>query len=555
MIKNFTKYINGKPVRAVWDYDTSTPWYSSIDVIDIFVKPHSARRYWNTIKVRHPELSTFCKQLKLFARDNKQYLSEVINDDGIKKLLSILPRKYKKPLITYTGQCKYYVDVHSEKLDFTSKFSIHDGTDGDLTDKAIIIWPEGSLDNKERIKKGTWKVFISVTNSRGLTSTYPVTIVALEYLKTFKPTKEELISAITHRDGQVINLTPFNIQEYYDGDPRAYEKIDALCEYNKGIALFLEHAGDPQPRTLIVDLYRKWDTCRQINTTVRWKNYLSGVDHFEIVLATDESLSQIVEEDKNINKKASSYKFSNLLINQQYFWQITAICSEKCIKSKVFCFKTSGYLRMLEIDGLSNIRDDGGYITEFGEIKQGLLFRGSRLDDATPEGKETLRHKFSIKCDLDLRELNEGDPNVLGFEKYYRIPAPYYGSIILNDKFYETARQILSVFCDKENYPLYYHCAVGRDRTGTYSAIIAALLGADEERILRNYWTSIFSVSGALAIPVTVFEINFTSLIDGLKSMGGSSLKEDAEIYAHKIGITDEQINHLRNIMTGKEKI
>ena len=98
MIKHSIRYFNNKPVRAVWDNDNCLWWYSAVDFISILVEPNSPRRYWNNVKVRNPELSSFCGQLKLYAADGKKYLSDVINEEGVKMLLSIIPSKYKKAI-------------------------------------------------------------------------------------------------------------------------------------------------------------------------------------------------------------------------------------------------------------------------------------------------------------------------------------------------------------------------------------------------------------------------------------------------------------------------
>ena len=98
MIKHSIRYFNNKPVRAVWDNEKSLWWYSAVDFISILVDPNSPRRYWNNVKVRNPELSPFCGQLKLFATDGKKYVSDVINEDGVRLLLSIIPSKYKKAI-------------------------------------------------------------------------------------------------------------------------------------------------------------------------------------------------------------------------------------------------------------------------------------------------------------------------------------------------------------------------------------------------------------------------------------------------------------------------
>ena len=98
MIKHSIRYFNNKPVRAVWDNDNSLWWYSAVDFILVLVEPNSPRRYWNNVKVRNPELSPFCGQLKIYAADGKKYLSDVINEEGVRLLLTIIPSKYKKAI-------------------------------------------------------------------------------------------------------------------------------------------------------------------------------------------------------------------------------------------------------------------------------------------------------------------------------------------------------------------------------------------------------------------------------------------------------------------------
>lgn len=95
MIKYSVRYFNSKEVRAVWDYDNSKWWYSCVDLTRILLDSGDARRYWNMFKVRHPELSTFCGQLKLYAADNKKYLSDVMDEEGVRLFTSIMPSKHK----------------------------------------------------------------------------------------------------------------------------------------------------------------------------------------------------------------------------------------------------------------------------------------------------------------------------------------------------------------------------------------------------------------------------------------------------------------------------
>lgn len=115
MIKHSIRYFNGKEVRAIWDNDNSSWWYSAVDFINVLVEPNSPRRYWNNVKARNPELSPFCGQLKLYSNDGKKYLSDVINETGVKLLLTIVPSKYKKQIQGWITGLLDPIDEQSKK--------------------------------------------------------------------------------------------------------------------------------------------------------------------------------------------------------------------------------------------------------------------------------------------------------------------------------------------------------------------------------------------------------------------------------------------------------
>ena len=91
--KTSIRFFNHVPVRARWCDDDKTWWYASTDVIRALMDSKNPRVYWNTFKTRHPELSSFCRQLKLTAADGKQYETDCLNQAGINRLLLLLPAK------------------------------------------------------------------------------------------------------------------------------------------------------------------------------------------------------------------------------------------------------------------------------------------------------------------------------------------------------------------------------------------------------------------------------------------------------------------------------
>lgn len=93
IVKTSIRFFNKKGVRARWDEETTTWWYAATDIVDALIDTKNSRRYWNTFKMRHDELSSFCRQLKLTAKDGKMYATDCLNQEGIHTFLLLLPTK------------------------------------------------------------------------------------------------------------------------------------------------------------------------------------------------------------------------------------------------------------------------------------------------------------------------------------------------------------------------------------------------------------------------------------------------------------------------------
>jgi len=91
--KTSIRFYNSVPVRARWSDDDKTWWYAATDVIQALTQSMNARRYWNTFKTRHVEMSSFCRQLKMTASDGKQYDTDCLNQNGINRLVLLLPTR------------------------------------------------------------------------------------------------------------------------------------------------------------------------------------------------------------------------------------------------------------------------------------------------------------------------------------------------------------------------------------------------------------------------------------------------------------------------------
>ena len=84
----------------------------------------------------------------------------------------------------------------------------------------------------------------------------------------------------------------------------------------------------------------------------------------------------------NLESGTTKLAVDNLKLGTDYEWSITAISENEEVTSTSSLFSTKdGVARFINIDGLSNVRDCGGWLGLDGKkIKQGLLYRGEEFN-------------------------------------------------------------------------------------------------------------------------------------------------------------------------------
>ena len=247
--------------------------------------------------------------------------------------------------------------------------------------------------------------------------------------------------------------------------------------------------------------------------------------------------------------KKTSIDIYNFQPGVKYYWKVVSDSSQ----SVVFTFSIGkGYTRFLKIDGVQNIRDLGGYKTASGQtVKYGILYRSANMDSITPTGKKELVNRLGVKTDMDFR--GDSGPSPLGKDiNYIELAIKWYSGIFADAEKLDLIRQTIVEYSKIENYPMCYHCAVGRDRTGTMSFLILGLLGVDEETLVREYYLSMYSAMGSFS------ESEFNALTDQLfpfisrlHQYGDSddTISEKIEAFMLDIGVTKEEINSIRSIL------
>ena len=277
-----------------------------------------------------------------------------------------------------------------------------------------------------------------------------------------------------------------------------------------------------------------------------------------------------ISKSKDMSKPDTYMTFTNsltvedLFSGTNYYYQITAKYPEKLVKSCIFSFRTKALVRTISIEGMTNTRDIGGYYVENGtkRIKQGMVYRGAKIEDATEAGKQKMLYEYGIKTDLDMRAEVAKSP--LGDSvNFVNVSGPYYiggdgiDSTNTSTKPYwtktyrEALLQEIRTFANPENYPIYVHCSLGRDRTGTICFLINALCGVGEMDLYMDYELSFMSKMGNLdgQNPTNMVGNAFTNLYNYIKNYGKGTLAENTEKFMLDIGITQAEIDAIRAIM------
>ena len=279
--------------------------------------------------------------------------------------------------------------------------------------------------------------------------------------------------------------------------------------------------------------------------TLSWKNKASSYTLEVKELGKDNGL--IIEVD------SSSADVYNLKANTTYEWFVNG--------EKQGEFKTVSGLRNLYIDGLTNVRDIGGYNATGGTVKQGLLIRSSKLTDddtgevlITPKGIEQLK-MLGIKTELDLRDTTpDSDGNIeqggitascVDGVNYISFPMQSGGNYLqLNRKVLPTLFKILA---NEDNYPILFHCSIGTDRTGVVAFLVNAILGVSEEDLYRDYLFSNFGYIHGMRHSKTIDDY-----ISKVTMEEGKSLSENVEAYLISLGVDEQDIISVKNIMIEK---
>ena len=173
-------------------------------------------------------------------------------------------------------------------------------------------------------------------------------------------------------------------------------------------------------------------------------------------------------------------------------------------------------LRVDGFEGLTNLRDLGGHLTDDGRrVRRGLVYRSESLDYVSARDSERLL-ALGVRSICDLRGARESalhPPRVPG-AVHHRLPSETHfeeitgqaasmaaGTIDAHQmsrfmqRIYDALPRlaaphlatIASLILDTDAAPVLFHCTAGKDRTGFAAAVLLKLLGVSWSSIESDY--------------------------------------------------------------------
>jgi len=94
---SLTKSFENDNIRTVWDKEQEKYFISVVDIVSVISESKDGRKYWNKLKQRLKEEGnesvTNCHQLKLKSSDGKYYMTDVVDIEGMFRIIESIPSK------------------------------------------------------------------------------------------------------------------------------------------------------------------------------------------------------------------------------------------------------------------------------------------------------------------------------------------------------------------------------------------------------------------------------------------------------------------------------
>lgn len=197
-----------------------------------------------------------------------------------------------------------------------------------------------------------------------------------------------------------------------------------------------------------------------------------------------------------------------------------------------------------------NTRDLGGWACDGGKVKYGMLVRGGEPNEVD---KDLMVNQVGIRTELQLLPKSEARHTYSAWDIDFFANPTENSSVTYSLSPKSLWKFYLQVVFDSVSHsnPLYFHCGIGADRTGTIAIMLEALLGVSQSDIDKDYeLTNFYIVQSHVARRRNVdMYKNYIAAIKNVPLIGGltDTFANHAISFAVSLGFTADEINAYRN--------
>ena len=206
-----------------------------------------------------------------------------------------------------------------------------------------------------------------------------------------------------------------------------------------------------------------------------------------------------------------------------------------------------------------NCRDLGGWACDGGTVKYGKLFRSAVVQTGEtwidPQIGQNLgiHHHIDFRSDAEANYITESSLGAV--VRYQRTPLNLYYADIIDpaQADYENAKKVFRTIIEAAIHGegVIYNCSLGRDRTGTVTFMLLALLGVARADIDKDYELSSFSGYDSPNIQsARRTRADYQEIATYLSTLGGSTLRDNAVWWFINAGFDISELNAFRSAMT-----
>ena len=113
--KTSIKLFENYKIRTSWDNEKEIWYFSVVDIVGVLSESKNPNNYWKVLKNRlrkeGSQLVTSCNQLKMKSADGKYYKTDVLDTEGVLRLVQSIPSPKAEPFKLWLAK------VGSERID------------------------------------------------------------------------------------------------------------------------------------------------------------------------------------------------------------------------------------------------------------------------------------------------------------------------------------------------------------------------------------------------------------------------------------------------------